>query len=77
MVVETTGEQAVPWTKPADWEFDLKKPFAKLNFDPAGNFNALFADGAVLRLRRDIGEEMMAAILTIAGGELVTDLDNR
>ncbi len=47
-VVETAADRAVPWTKPADWEFDpknLTKGLAAL--EPNSRFLALYVDGHV------------------------------
>jgi prepilin-type processing-associated H-X9-DG protein len=69
MVVEA-GE-AVPWTKPADVKFDLKKAVAAPGGIFGGDFNAAFADGSVRYFKKGLKEETLKKLITINGGEVI------
>jgi len=47
MAVEASPEAAVPWTKPADWEFDPDNPMRGLGGVHPEGWNVLFGDGSV------------------------------
>lgn len=70
MVVEVNEDTAVEWTKPADWEVDMDNPFEGLLME-GNQFQILISDGSVRSLTKDLGADMMKAILTIAGAEVV------
>jgi hypothetical protein len=65
------ASEAVPWTKPADIDYDAKGPVPKLgvHFDEGGL--GLFADGSVAFIKNDIDEPTLRALCTRAGGENV------
>jgi hypothetical protein len=69
LIVE--AEQAVPWTKPEELPFDAKKDLPKLGLKGAEKFNAVFADGAVHALKKDIDKDTLKALITRNGGEVV------
>jgi hypothetical protein len=72
MVVEADDQRAVVWTKPDDWTFNSANPLAGLgNAHPAG-FSALFCDGSVRLIAKNIDRTVFTALLTIAGGEVIT-----
>ncbi len=71
MVVE--AKQAVPWTKPDDLPFD---PGAAASFFGAGSshpggFNAALADGSVRFLKTTTSPDVIRALITRNGGEVV------
>ena len=71
MIVE--ANDAVPWTKPDDLSFD---PAAAPALHGAGSphpggFNASMADGAVRFLKNTIDLNVLRALITRAGGEVV------
>jgi hypothetical protein len=68
MVVEAS--EAVPWTKPADVNYDPKKAVPKFGAHAKEGFHALFADGSVEFIRR-IDETALRALITRNGGEPV------
>ena len=71
ILVEVEAKEAVPWTKPEDLSFDPKQPHAGLkNARPTG-FLAVFGDGHVSMIPRDIPADVLAALFTTAGGEQV------
>jgi hypothetical protein len=75
MALERDPKEAVPWTKPDDWEIDFDRPFVGMRFNDDGSFNVLLSDGAVLTLRpATVGSKTMKALLTVDGGELVPEL---
>jgi prepilin-type processing-associated H-X9-DG protein len=71
MIVESTD--AVPWTKPDDLKFDLNaKPSLNGAGSPhAGGFNAAFADGAVRFISSKVNVEVLKALITRTGGEVI------
>jgi hypothetical protein len=75
MILERDPDEAVPWTKPDDWEIDMDRPFGELRFNNDGSFNVLLSDGAALTLRPStVGSKTMKALLTIDGRERVPEL---
>jgi len=56
------GEPVI-WTKPADMPFDKDKPLPKLGGMFDGEFNALFCDGHVQRIKKNPDEEIMKSII--------------
>ncbi len=71
LTVEANPEQAVEWTKPADWSFDPKRPLEGLGKAQPGGFIVSMADGSVQVVSPDIDPESWKALLTINGGEAV------
>lgn len=71
MVVESSVPAAVPWTQPADLEFDLDDPLAKTGGTHPGGFNVLFADGSVHFIANTIDLNVFRALLTRNGQEAV------
>ena len=71
MIVEVNDDAAVPWTKPADLEFDIANPMAHLGHARQGGFNVAMFDGRVKFVSRDIDVELFKALLTRAGGEVI------
>jgi hypothetical protein len=68
---------AVPWTKPEDLEFDPEKALPKLggmNWSPPG-FNAAFGDGSVRFLLLTLNKDVLKALITRAGGEVINSED--
>jgi hypothetical protein len=70
LVVEVEPENATEWTKPADWELDMKTPSRGLKKADPPYFTAAFADGHVQIIMPDKeGDQRLRAQLTRAGGE--------
>jgi hypothetical protein len=63
--------EAVPWTKPVDLPYDAKKPLPKLGGPGQDYFNAAFADGAVRAIKKNIGKEVLRALITRNGNEAI------
>jgi hypothetical protein len=69
LIVEAA--EPVPWTKPDDLPFDVKKPLPKLGGLFAEGFQAAFCDGSVRFLPKTIKEATLRALITRDGGEVV------
>ncbi len=69
MVVE--AKRDIPWTKPEDIPWARNGPLPKLGGYSPGGFLAAFADGSCLFLSENQGPEILKAIITPAGGEIV------
>jgi uncharacterized protein DUF1559 len=74
MAVEVDDEAAVPWTKPADWEFDANDPMQGVGNTRPGGFLAGLADGSVHLIENGIDPDVLKALITMAGGEQVPRL---
>lgn len=70
-LVEADADQAVEWTKPDDWEFDAKNPKAGIGKFRPGGCNAAWADGSVRFLSGGIDPQMLKALMTRNGREVV------
>jgi hypothetical protein len=65
------AKDAVPWTKPADLPFDVKKPLPKLGGLFKDGFHAALADGSVRYIDRSITENTLRSAITRNGGEVL------
>lgn len=72
-IVEAMPDNAVPWTKPDDVEFDPEQPLAGVGnpLRAGGMFAAGMFDGSVRLLSPDIDPEVFKAVVTPNGGESV------
>lgn len=73
LVAEVSRDEAVPWTAPRDVKIDVDNPLAKMGRTHRGGFQAVLADGAVKFLSHAIDPGLFKALLTRAGGEVVSD----
>jgi hypothetical protein len=71
MVVEAADESAVPWTKPDDFEYDVKAPAKGLIGQHKDGFLACFGDGSVQFLRAKLDAEMLNNLFDRADGNVV------
>jgi len=71
LIIESTAESAVTWSKPDDVKIDLEDPLAKFIGSPRKGFRVGMADGAVNMLTDDIDPEKFKALLTRAGREII------
>lgn len=70
MLVQTTADAAVEWTRPADWHLDPEKPETGLaSLEPEG-FAGL-ADGQVVRLDAELPAQNLLAWFTVAGKDSI------
>jgi prepilin-type processing-associated H-X9-DG protein len=70
MVVEARKE--IPWTKPDDIPYDKDKALPATGGLHPGGFNAAFTDGAVKFLSQSIDKTVLRALITRAGGEVIS-----
>jgi hypothetical protein len=63
--------EAVPWTRPEELVYDAQKPLPKLGGPSKDGFFAVFADGSVRLLPKDLSEKTLRALITRAGGEKI------
>jgi hypothetical protein len=63
--------KAVPWTKPEDLPYDPDKALPKLGGLFEDGFHALYADGYVQFIKKNIKQETLCALITRNGGEVV------
>ena len=73
MIVEVDDERSVIWTKPDDLVVDPGKPLAGLRVWASGVWNAAIADGSVRGFPTETDSKKVRALLTRAGGEVVSD----
>ena len=71
MVVEVDDAKAVPWTKPEDFPHNKEQPMAGLGGLWDGGFLAGMCDGSVRFIRTAIAPDMLNALFTRDGGEIV------
>lgn len=71
LIIESNADSAVPWSKPADVEIDMKDPLANFIGSPRKSFGVGLGDGAVRRVTDNIDVELFKALLTRAGGERI------
>lgn len=74
-IVEASPDQAVPWTKPDDLEFDPAEPLAGVGNPrrPGGLFLGGFFDGSVRTFTpEEIDPQLFRALVTPAGGEQIS-----
>ncbi len=75
MAVETGDEAAVIWTRPDDWPVDDDVRFTPLLGHHAGGTNILFADGSLRFVSDKIRQNILKALTTRDGGEVIGDND--
>jgi hypothetical protein len=71
MFVQVHPDAAVEWTRPADVDFNPERPFANVA-QQRGEFLAAYCDGSVHRLSLGIGKEVMTALATRNGEEVIS-----
>lgn len=69
LIVEAA--EAVPWTQPADLPYDAKKPLPKLGGTFPDGFFSVFADGAAHFLKKNPKEEVLRALISRNGEEVI------
>ena len=70
MFVRAAPSAAVSWTKPADIEYDPTKPFQGIRSDDQ-EFAVAMCDGSCQWVPMYVDKEVLKAIATRAGGEVV------
>lgn len=70
-IAAVEAKRNIPWTKPEDIPYAADKPLPTLGgFSPQG-FNALIADGSVRFIATKADEQVLRAMITRAGGEVI------
>src|SRR5271157_5162842 len=71
-ILAVEAQRDVPLTKPEDIPFDPKLPLPQIGgFTPDGA-NVLFGDGSVRYIRKTISPAALKALITRAGGEVIS-----
>jgi hypothetical protein len=71
-ILAVEAQREVPWTKPEDIPFDPELPLPQIGgFAPYGA-TVLFGDGSVRSIKKTIGPAAMKALITRAGGEVIS-----
>jgi Protein of unknown function (DUF1559) len=70
-LVEAAPEHSVIWTKPDDMEIDSDDPLAKIIMKGSKHFRAGFLDGSVRNISTDIAKEIVNALFSVNGGEVI------
>jgi hypothetical protein len=71
-ILAVEAQRDVPWTKPEDIPFDPNGPVPELgNVSPDG-FDAVFADGAVRFISKTVNPQVLKALITRSGGEVIS-----
>jgi hypothetical protein len=70
-IMAATAAKAVPWTKPDDIPFDPKADPRELLLMKDDGVSVLFADGSVRFINKTIDPEVLRAMITKAGGEVI------
>jgi prepilin-type processing-associated H-X9-DG protein len=66
------AKREIPWTKPEDIPFTPEGPLPELGgFTPEG-FNVLFGDGSVRYIKKSVKPDVLKALITRAGGEVLS-----
>ncbi len=63
--------RAVPWTKPEDMKFDPEGALPRFYMGFGNGSNVAFADGSVRFISATIAENVLRALLTRGGGEVI------
>ena len=71
-IMIATATNAVTWTKPEDMTYIPGKPLPKLGLN-GKSFNAAMFDGSVKTIMLKTSERTLRALITMAGGELISD----
>jgi prepilin-type processing-associated H-X9-DG protein len=71
LLLET--DDFVPWTKPDDLHWSKGAPLPRLASPHPGGTHVLFADGATKFLKPTIRPEILLALITMNGGEVIGD----
>jgi prepilin-type processing-associated H-X9-DG protein len=70
-IMAVEARRPIPWTKPEDIPFDVKAALPEFGGYSPGGFNVLFTDGSVRFVSVSVNPEVLRALFTIAGGEVI------
>lgn len=74
MILESSPEAAVVWTKPDDIDVDPKDPYKGIGMEYGKGFLTAFCDGSVQFLSNKITPRDLYSYFTCAGGEVIGPL---
>ncbi len=66
------AQRPIPWTKPEDIPYDPAKPLPKLGGYEPNTFSAAFADGSVRAIQNNVDQNILRALISRAGGEVIS-----
>ncbi|HEY8504708.1 MAG TPA: DUF1559 domain-containing protein [Gemmataceae bacterium] len=72
-ILVAEADEAVPWTKPDELEYDPEKPLPKLLFDEGGRVLLLLCDGSVHRVSKEIPEQTWRRLIERADGQPIRE----
>jgi Protein of unknown function (DUF1559) len=72
ILVEASDKVAVPWTKPVDWEVKSHEIAKGLGFFADKGFMAVLGGGRVSKLKADLKNEELMALLSVDMGEPIS-----
>ena len=75
LLVRTTSDNAVVWTKPVDWEFNPEKPRRGLGLKDAQELKIATADGATHTLRADVTDDQLRNLIDPQDGNFLNMKD--
>lgn len=70
MFVEVDADSSVPWTKPDDFDISAKSLLDSLLKSPEGGYICI-CDGSVTPISDELTEEILEAMLSCGGGEVI------
>jgi beta-lactamase regulating signal transducer with metallopeptidase domain len=65
------ARRAVPWTKPDDIVYSPDQPLPEFGVNPSQELQVAFCDGSVRTIPRNMDPNLLRAMITIAGGEVI------
>ncbi len=71
-ILAVESRRDIPWTKPEDIPFDSKVQLPNVGEFSEDGFNALFADGSVRFVKKSIQPQVLKALITRDGGEVIS-----
>ena len=77
LAIEVGTDKAVPWIKPGGIPINSQNLLGELGSPRTNGYLALFADGSVVTLRKDISEKTLRALVSPGGLEVVAPADYR
>jgi beta-lactamase regulating signal transducer with metallopeptidase domain len=70
-IMAVEAKRDIPWTKPEDIAYDATKPLPKFGgYFPEG-YNVVLCDGSVRFIMNQIAEQVLRALITKNGGEVI------
>ena len=74
LILEVSASDAVPWTKPQDWEFDPDDPTRGVGDTFPGTFTAGLCDGSTHAISRNVDPDTLKPLFTRSAGDVQTGM---